>query len=156
MFATQIFQFARLPMDFPTTFLVIAGVLLALFLLWLGYVLGRAVTRARADREAPALREDAVKRSRAVLTGQFSEQLAPFLPGFRWRPTEVRFIGKPVDFIVFKGLDEGNVEEIVFVEVKSGDAQLSTKERKVRDAVQEKRVSWAEYRAPAIQREDRC
>jgi predicted Holliday junction resolvase-like endonuclease len=98
--------------------------------------------------ETEAIRQDAVKRSRAVLSGQFSEQLAPFLPGFPWRPTEARFIGKPVDFIVFKGMDEKEISEIVFVEVKSGNAQLSQQERRLRDAVLAKRVSWHEYRVP--------
>jgi len=34
-------------------------------------------------------------KSRAVLGGQFSEQLAPFLPDFKYLPTECRFVGKP-------------------------------------------------------------
>jgi len=126
-------------------------ILLALALLaaaWLGYLLGRTAARRRLAAETEAIRQDAVKRSRAVLSGQFSEQLAPFLPGFPWRPTEARFIGKPVDFIVFKGMDEKEISEIVFVEVKSGESQLSQQERRLRDAVLAKRVSWREYRVP--------
>jgi len=57
-------------------------------------------------------------------------------------------VGKPVDFIVFKGLDDKNVEEIVFVEVKSGGSTMSTTERRVRDAVVGKKVRWEEYRVP--------
>jgi predicted Holliday junction resolvase-like endonuclease len=126
-------------------------ILLALGLLvaaWLGYLVGRATAQRRVAAETAAIRQDAVKRSRAVLSGQFSEQLAPFLPGFPWRPTEARFIGKPVDFIVFKGMDEQEISEIVFVEVKARDSQLSPQERKLRDAVLAKRVSWHEYRVP--------
>ena len=37
-------------------------------------------------------------------------------------------------------------EEIVFVEIKSGNATLSTVERKLRDVIKEKKVSWQEYR----------
>jgi predicted Holliday junction resolvase-like endonuclease len=126
--------------------LVIVGV--ALLLLWLGYLAGKAAMAARLRSQTQAIRDTAVKQSRAVLSGQFTEQLAPYLPDFPWRPTEARFIGKPVDFLIFKGLDEGKVDEIIFVEVKSGKSTLSTKERNVRDAVEGKRVSWAEYRAP--------
>ncbi len=115
---------------------------------WLGYLLGKAAMRRRLSADVEAIRADAVKRSRSVLAGQFSEQLAPFLPDFPWRPTEARFIGKPVDFIVFKGLDGKAVSEIVFVEVKSGKSSLSGTERSLRDAVREKRVIWAEYRVP--------
>jgi predicted Holliday junction resolvase-like endonuclease len=127
------------------TILLVLGLLVAA---WLGYLVGRATAQRRVAAETAAIRQDAVKRSRAVLSGQFSEQLAPFLPGFPWRPTEARFIGKPVDFIVFKGMDEQEISEIVFVEVKARDSQLSPQERKLRDAVLAKRVSWHEYRVP--------
>jgi predicted Holliday junction resolvase-like endonuclease len=77
-----------------------------------------------------------------------AEQLAPFLPGFPFDPTEIRFIGKPVDFIAFRGVSAGKVEEVVFVEVKSGASALSKVERSLREAVESGRVSWIEYRAP--------
>ncbi len=87
------------------------------------------------------------KRTRSVLGGMFSEQVAPFLPNFRkdLKASEARFIGKPIDFIIFRGMDEQDISEVVFVEVKSGHSQLSTNERKLRDAIQAKRVSWYEY-----------
>ena len=87
-------------------------------------------------------------KSRAVLSGQFSEQLAPFLPDFNYNPTECRFLGKPIDFIVFPGLDGKEITEVVFVEVKSGQSSLSSVERQLRDVIKEKKVSWSEYRIP--------
>ncbi len=121
-------------------------ILLGLFLVWIGYLLGKALTRRVVAREERAIRDDAVKRSRAVLTGQISEQLAPFLPGFPWKPSEARFIGKPIDFLIFTGMDEKEISEVVFVEVKSGNAKLSPVERSVKEAIDERRVRWAEYR----------
>mgnify|MGYP001567595211 CR=1 FL=1 len=133
-------------MDIGTALLVAAAAFAALLILGLGYALGRAAAGARFRRQVPALREDAVKRSRAVLSGQLTEQLAPWLPGFPWNPTEVRFIGKPIDFIVFRGMDEKRIDEVVFVEVKTGESRLSPVERSLRDAVREGRVCWAEWR----------
>ena len=98
--------------------------------------------------EIPTLREEAIKQSRAVLSGQFSEQIAPYLPDFPFNPTEARFIGKPIDFVVFKGMDEKKIEEIVFVEVKSGQSQLSKIEKSLKSAVENKKVSWHEYKVP--------
>ena len=77
----------------------------------------------------PNHRKDAILRSRSVLGGHFSEQLAPYLPDFEYLPTECRFIGKPIDFIVFKGMDDKKIDEIIFVEVKSGNAKLSSQEK---------------------------
>ena len=93
------------------------------------------------------IRRDAVERSRAVVTGKVSEHLAPWLGDFPYNPKDVRFLGTPVDLIVFDGLDEDALEEIVFVEVKTGpSANLTKRERRLRDAVKEGRVRWEELR----------
>ena len=100
------------------------------------------------ERELPGHRKDAIEKSRAVLGGQFSEQLAPFLPDFKHLPTECRFIGKPVDLIVFKGMDEKRIDEVVFVEVKSGKAKASPVEKSLKETIEKKKVKWEEYRIP--------
>ena len=122
------------------------------FGLAVGFVVGRAVTRRTMeldfrDRE-PEIREDSVRRSRATLSGQFLEKLAPHLPDFPYDPTDVRFLGTPVDYVVFDGLAQGEVDEIVFLEVKSGRSTLSSSQRRVRDAVEAGAVRWDVYRVP--------
>lgn len=136
---------------FVAVAVILAAALLALGL-YLGLRLGRRSGRLEAERGLPdrlaTERDDAVRRSRAVLGGLAAEQLAPYLPGFPFDPTEVRFIGKPVDFIAFVGSSSGKVEEIAFVEVKSGNASLSRVERSLREAISLGKVRWVEYRAP--------
>ena len=121
--------------DALTLALLAAGalVLVLAFLLW----------KARYTR---AVRQDAVQRSLAVTAGKVYEQLLPYLPDFPFNPKDVRFLGSPVDFVVFDGLSDGQVTQVVFVEVKTGGAELSTRERRVRDAVRERRVEWHELR----------
>ncbi|MBR5646060.1 MAG: hypothetical protein IKX23_05420 [Treponema sp.] len=93
-----------------------------------------------------SIRADAIKRSRAVIGGQISEQVAPFLPDFPCDAADVKFIGKPVDFIGFVGLSKTDkVDEIVFIEVKTGDSKLSDREKEVKRAVEEKRVRYVQY-----------
>jgi predicted Holliday junction resolvase-like endonuclease len=135
--------------------LVLAAGLLAALLavvLALGLLVGRRAGRLEAERGLAerilAEREDAVKRSRAVLGGLAAEQAAPYLPGFPADPGDLRFIGKPVDFVAFAGASGGEVREVLFVEVKSGTASPSRVERSLRDAVRAGRVRWAEYRVP--------
>jgi predicted Holliday junction resolvase-like endonuclease len=115
---------------------------------WIGFKTGAFRKNKHWESELPGHRKDAIMKSRAVLGGQFSENLAPYLPNFEFLPTECRFVGKPIDFIVFKGMDEKDINEVVFVEVKSGKAKLSTSERKLKKAIDEKRVRWVEYRIP--------
>jgi predicted Holliday junction resolvase-like endonuclease len=126
-------------------------VLLGLFIL-IAFFIGKKFGEIKKHREwenaLPEYRKEAIAKSRAVLGGQFSEQLAPFLPNFKYSPTEARFVGKPVDFLVFKGMDEKNIQEVVFVEVKSGKAKLSEQEKNLKETIQNKRVRWEEYRIP--------
>ncbi len=82
------------------------------------------------------IREDAIRRSEAVIRGKVTEHLVPFFPEFKYDPKDARFIGTPVDLIVFDGLSEGALRQVVFVEVKTGKAgDLTSRERLVRDCV---------------------
>ena len=92
------------------------------------------------------IRQDAVQRSRAVTAGKVYEQVIPYLPGFPYSPQDVRFLGGPVDLVVFDGLADGQVERIVFLEVKTGSSHLTGRERQVRAVVQAGEVEWEELR----------
>ena len=132
-------------MDISTLVIIAAVLVIGLAV---GLIFGRFIARIQLERLIPAIRKDAVDRSRAVLTGQFSEQLAPYFPDFPYSPNEVRFLGKPVDFIVFRGCDSDAVSEVVFLEVKSGRSRLNATERSLKQAVLAGRVRWEEYRVP--------
>jgi predicted Holliday junction resolvase-like endonuclease len=96
-------------------------------------------------------RRDSVDRSRSVVSGKVQEHLAPLFPEFlsQFNPKDARFLGTPLDFIVFDGLDEGYVRRVVFVEVKSGRAGLVSRERRCRDAIEAGRVEYQLLRLPS-------
>ncbi len=143
-------------MEISNIILIFIILILGIFI---GYFLGNKIATIRRDNywetQIPEHRKDAIMKSRAVLSGQFSEQLAPYLPDFNFKPTEVRFLGKPVDFIAFRGLDDKNVEEVVFVEVKTGKSQISKTEKSLKEAIKKKKVRFEEYRVDeGLTRED--
>lgn len=111
------------------------GIAIGFVVGWLYFLLWKA-------RYSAIIRGDAVQRSLAVTAGKVHEQLIPYLPGFRFNPKDVRFLGSPVDFVVFDGLAEGNVRRVVFLEVKTGAGALSTRERQVRNVVAAREVEW--------------
>ena len=121
--------------------------LLAIVLLFViaKFVAYRA-THPHTDADLNDARKQSVRISRATRDGRAYEQLVPFLPEFeeRYDRTDVRFLGAPIDFIVFDGLysDGEDLGEIVFLEVKSSRPTLNSKERAVRSAVEEGRVRW--------------
>jgi|TARA_B100001971_G_C18220782_1_gene557038 predicted Holliday junction resolvase-like endonuclease len=137
-----------------TTLLIIVILVTAVFLTLLSYF----ITRWRFENkfrqwqeselklwqvERERGRREAVSQSRAVLGGKFTEQLAPYLPEFKYDPTEARFIGSPIDLIVFPGLASGNPQEIVIIEIKSGKSrQLTPQGRKIRQLIEDGMVRW--------------
>jgi len=97
-------------------------------------------------RYSAAIRENAVQRSLAVTAGKVHEQLVPYLPEFGFNPKDARFLGSPVDLVIFDGLAAGDVKRVVFLEVKTGGSPLTTRERQVRDVIDAREVVWAELR----------
>jgi predicted Holliday junction resolvase-like endonuclease len=94
-----------------------------------------------------SIRSDAIQRSQSVIIGKVSEHLLPYMPKFAFNPKDVRFIGSPIDLIIFDGMDEGDVRDIVFVEVKTGaSAALTKRERQIRDVINAGRIKWVEMR----------
>ncbi len=102
------------------------------------------------QEQEKSIRQDAALRSQAVTTGKIVEHLVPYLPNFNYNPKDARFVGSPVDFIVFDGLNDDEDDQltaIVFVEIKTGMSVLTRRERMVRDAVKAGRVRWVEWHA---------
>ena len=58
------------------------------------------------------IREDAIRKSEAVIRGKVTETLIPFFPDFAYDPKDVRFLGTPVDLVVFDGLSEGEKSSV--------------------------------------------
>jgi len=100
--------------------------------------------KTEAEKE---IRKDAIDKSQSVTMGKMTEHMVPYLPGFGFNPADARFIGSPIDLIVFDGLGNDEVKKIVFVEIKTGASTLSTRERMVRDAVIAKNIEWLEVKA---------
>lgn len=109
--------------------------------------------RARNDLErwkiecTSEIRKDSVNRSRYTLKGRISEQMAPLLPEFPYSPADARFIGNPIDFVVFDGYtkakdEQGDEISVVLVEVKKGKGKLTREESLIKKAVEEGRLSW--------------
>ena len=105
--------------------------------------------RLRWEEEREKAIRESIAQSRAVLGGKFVEQLAPYLPEFRYDPTEARFIGSPIDLIIFPGLATGDPKEIVIMEIKTGKtSQLTPQERKIRQLIEDGMVRWELIQKP--------
>lgn len=103
-------------------------------------IIDESVERRMVQREFEGL-------SRATIKGQLAERLLPFdREKFPWNPSDARFIGHPIDYIVFDGytdvkdLKKDKQIQIIFVEVKTGKSSTGKEQNKIEEAVEQKRV----------------
>jgi len=77
----------------------------------------------------------------ATVFGQIGEHIFPALTSFPYKRDECRVLLKPVDYVVFAGLSaHARVDEIRFVEAKTGGGTLTAGQRQVRDRISEGKV----------------
>lgn len=121
---------------------LVVGFLLAALLLYPSVKIRETQFQERLRKTNEQAAEDAVRRSRAAVKGQIGERFAPFFRGFWYEPADARFLGSPVDYVVFDGLAEGQVTGVAFVEIKVGAVPLTTFQKQVKAAIDERRVYW--------------
>ncbi len=106
--------------------------------------------------EVTYVRRNSVDRSRAVLKGKMAEQMAPLLPGFTYWPADARFLGDPIDYVVFGGYSackdnhtDGSDIEVVILDIKQGKSRLTREQRRIAEAVAAGRVRFEVVRVSA-------
>ena len=90
--------------------------------------------------------EKAQITTKAVNIGKNLEKVLPTMRDFKWPVPDSKFLGDPIDLIVFKGLSVNKVKSISFIEVKSGKARLNRHQKSIRDAIGEQKVSYKVFK----------
>jgi predicted Holliday junction resolvase-like endonuclease len=113
--------------------------MLLVFALFLAVIL---LARAYMGLRSRLLEVISRKQSMSVKYGRMTEQFIPFLDLYPYDENRFRFLGNPVDGVQFN--DDG----IVFVEFKSAGSRLTPEQKRIRDMVERKKVSFDEIRIP--------
>lgn len=122
-------------------------VAIGFFCLIILYLLWKIIQLKLSHRaEISNARKDTSNRQRSIIKGQISEVIAPWSIKAVNSVKELNFMGNPIDFVGFKGLDGDGDIDIKFIEVKTGKSRLNKNQRRIRDAVIAKRIEWVEVR----------
>lgn len=107
------------------------------------------VLQVEMDDAIQKARQESTDQSRAVLKGKMAEQMAPLLPGFDYLPADARFLGDPVDYVIFDGYTAvkddgatGDELELVIIDIKRGRTGLSSGQRQIARAIRDGRVRF--------------
>ena len=128
-------------LQLETIVVIIISSIIILYLLW--NIIKMKLGHKDAIKDA---RKDTAARQRSTIKGDISEIIASWSIQSVNSVKELNFIGSPIDFVGFKGLDGDGEIEIKFIEVKSGKSKLNKNQRRIRDAVIAKRIEWIEVR----------
>ena len=76
-----------------------------------------------------------------------------FLADFPYNPSDCRFLGEPIDYVIFHNLhacSEGSVPiedvKVIFAEIKTGKAKLNPRQKILRQVIENKQFSFEELR----------
>jgi predicted Holliday junction resolvase-like endonuclease len=125
---------------------MIEYILLGLIVILVGVLIKVIADKATRNKqfvvELEEARKDAIQRSRSSLEGKVFEQLVPHFPEWKHVPSDARFIGTPIDYIVFDGLSEGEPKQITIVEVKKGKGSTTKIQNKIKKLIKEGKIVW--------------
>jgi predicted Holliday junction resolvase-like endonuclease len=84
--------------------------------------------------------------AKSVNVGKLLEKVFPTMNDFKWELSDCRFLGEPIDLVIFHGLTAGNVESIRFLEVKSGKAVLNKHQKNIKEAIENNKIKYEEFK----------
>jgi predicted Holliday junction resolvase-like endonuclease len=80
------------------------------------------------------------KQSLSTKYGRLTEQFIPLLDSYPYDEYNFRFLGNPIDGIQFEP------DKIIFVEFKSSDSRLSSKQKQIKELIENGQVEFEEHR----------
>ncbi|MEM3112868.1 MAG: Holliday junction resolvase-like protein [Candidatus Pacearchaeota archaeon] len=121
--------------------LILIGIIVFLVIMvWFMYKIG--IQKGRNEKEIEwqsnliKLRKDIADKQRVNIKGRVAEIFAPFLEGFPYKASESKFIGDPIDYLVFEGLEERNIRGVHLVEIKTDKSQLNKVQRQIKEIIE--------------------
>lgn len=81
------------------------------------------------------------KKAIDINIGKNIEKFVSTYKNFSLNLKECRFLGNPLDYIIFEGALTHNVNHITFMEVKTGDSKLNDHQKMVRESVESNKVN---------------
>lgn len=96
----------------------------------------------RFDEKEKELRDAAAERGRKKVSKIINKSMVKELASLNLNPYDIKAIMHPVDYVVFKGMNDDDLKDVLFLSKKTSAPSLEAARRQVKDAVQEKNYDW--------------
>ncbi|EKE26777.1 MAG: hypothetical protein ACD_4C00144G0003 [uncultured bacterium (gcode 4)] len=114
--------------------------LMLIFIIW--FIIWNIIWKIVKYHEVKWYKLDAIKRSKSSILWEVYEKIIPFLPNFNYSPKDMVFIWKWVDYLVFDWLSSWDLNEIIFLEIKSWKSNLNKNEKMIQKIIWNKKIKY--------------
>ena len=94
-----------------------------------------------SEKEAK-LRNEAAERGRKKVGQILNRCMAKDLACLKFNPYDIKLIMHPIDYVVFDGLNDGEMERIVFLSKSSVSPPLLALRNQIRKSIENKSYDW--------------
>ena len=102
--------------------------------------------KKKFDTKKEKITKGAPKKSLEVNVGNIVEKIAPALSGFPYKINDCRFMAEPIDYVIFNGItSKGLVEELIFMDIKTGNSKLKKSQKLIKTVVEQGKVEQILY-----------
>jgi predicted Holliday junction resolvase-like endonuclease len=97
--------------------------------------------------EEKEIREKAAERGRAQVPKIVRKSMIKEFAKLKYDPYDIKAILHPIEFIVFDGMNKGEMNNVVLLAKQSSNPHLQAIQRKISSTIDEKKYDWKVLRA---------
>ena len=92
--------------------------------------------------EESKIRQKAVERGRKQVPKLISRSLNENFAKLNYDPYDVKAILHPIDFVVFDGMNKGQVEDVTLISNKTTNSYMKSLHKAIAEAIKTKSYDW--------------
>jgi len=104
--------------------------------------LALAEKEERFEEKEQRLRDEATARGTKKVSAIINKSMDPRIVKMKFNYYDIKLLMHPVDFVVFDGLKDNNLQKITFLSKTTSNPSLSTLRKLVKKAIEKENYSW--------------
>ena len=98
--------------------------------------------KIKFEEEKRKIRNLAVERGRARVPGLVKKSMDVQFATMKYDPYDIKALLHPVEFVVFDGMNKGQVDDVVLLSRNSANENMQALMKSISNTVEEKRYDW--------------
>jgi predicted Holliday junction resolvase-like endonuclease len=94
------------------------------------------------EEKESKMREAAVERGRKKVGSVIQKLMTPGIASFKFNPYDIKLITHPIDYIVFDGMNNDDLKEIILLSKSVNSSDLGSLRSQIKRVVNEKKFEW--------------